>query len=100
MASYSVAAGEVGAQAKTLVANTADTVTIDRDANEIIVTALNTAGLIYFTVDGTAPTVAGNNTYVVPNIVGASKRVTVPSAGDTVVRLISGFAAMYSVEAV
>lgn len=96
MASYTVAASEVGVHDKALVASTADTVTIDRDCNEVEVIADGSADL-YFTVDGTTPTVAGQNTHRLPTGAVGRRTVVVPTAGDTVVKLISSGTPRYSV---
>ena len=96
MASYAVAASEVGVHDKALVAATVDTVTFDRDCDEVEVIA-DGAAAVYFTVDGSAPTVAGNNTHVLPAGAVGRRRVVVPTSGDTVVKLISSGTPRYSV---
>jgi Chitobiase/beta-hexosaminidase C-terminal domain len=97
MASHSVAAGEIGVHAKTLAAATVDTVTFDRDCDSVEVENETGAGVIYFTVDGSTPTVAGANTYRVSDIKGMALQVPVYSAGDTVVKLIGSAETVYSV---
>jgi hypothetical protein len=94
MASYTVAVGEHGAYEKTLVASTVDTVTFAGDLSGVEVVNEGTTG-IYFTVNGTAPTVGSQAAYYVPP---TSVR-TVPSgeAGGTVVKLISSGTPKYSV---
>lgn len=96
MASYSVAAGERGAHRKTLVASTVDTVTFSRDVDMVEVLNLDGAAEIYFTTDGSTPTVGGANTDVLPAAVNAVER-DVPTSGATVVKLISSGTPMYSV---
>lgn len=98
MADHAVGAAELAAHDKTLVASTVDTVTFARDCAEIEVLNLNGAGILYFTTDGSVPTVAGANTHLVPAVAGAGKRVDVRGAGATVVKLISAAATSYSVE--
>lgn len=99
MASYTVATSEVGVYEKTLVANTVDTVTFQRNAGTIEVVS-DGADEIYFTVDGSTPTVAGNSTYGLPAVASA-KLVKVPPAnrtgGSTVVKLISAGTPKYSI---
>lgn len=95
MANHSVAAGELGVRQKTLVADTVDTVTFDRDCDEIEVLIASGTDRIYFTVDGSTPTVAGNNTHEV--LGGTALRVPVATSGDTVVKLISSTTPAYSV---
>ena len=98
MANYSIAATEVALYGKTLAANTEDDVTIARDCDRARVYNDTGTAIIYFTVDGSTPTVAGNNTYRVPATAGASKSVDVPTAGNTVVKVISAGTPTYSVE--
>lgn len=97
MASYSVAAAEVGAYAKVLVASTVDTVTIDRDCDMVRVHNDTGSAAIFFTVDGSAPTVNGQGTYRVPAFAGAYSDVGVTTSGDTTVKLISSGTPTYSV---
>jgi hypothetical protein len=96
MSSYSVGASELAAHAKVLVASTVDTVTFARDCDTVEVLSLDGSAAIYFTVDGTTPTVGGANTNVVPAAVG-SLELDVPTAGNTVVKLISAGTPIYSV---
>lgn len=96
MASYTVAAGLVGAHAKTLVASTVDTVTFTAtDLDEVEVLSDGTAA-VYFTVDGTTPTVAGDGMWEIP-AARAVRTVQVPTAGATIVKLISSGTPVYSV---
>lgn len=98
MATYTVASGERGVHAKTLVANTADTVTFTgRDCNQVEVVSDGTAAL-YVTVDGvTTATVAGVKTDVLPTSVPSVRVLNVTIAGATVVSLISSGTTTYSV---
>jgi hypothetical protein len=95
MASYSVAAGQVGAHAKTLVASTVDTVTFTDDVDEIEVMSDGTSA-VYFTVDGSTPAVGGAGTWGLPAS-PAARTVEVRSASGTVVKLISAGTPLYSV---
>ena len=96
MAEYTVAAEMRGAYNKTLVAATADTVTFANDLRTVEVVSNGTAD-IFVTVDGSTPTVAGANTYILP--AGAISVREMPSAlgGVTVVKLISSGTPTYSV---
>lgn len=101
MASYSVAAAERGAYGKTLVASTVDTVTFADDRARIEVVSDGTAA-IYFTVNGTTPTVGGAATYEIPAGSAAVREVAVDfgsrdQAGGSVVKLISSGTPKYSV---
>lgn len=97
MANYTVAAGEHGAYAKTLVASTVDTVTFtDRDLDTVEVFSSG-AVAVYVTVDGSTPTVGGAATWELPAGGPAVRTITVPTAGATVVKLISASTPVYSV---
>lgn len=94
MANYTVAIGEISVHEKTLVASTVDTVTFGRDPDRTEVYNDSSTDRIYFTVDGSTPTVAGVNCYVVPPKAARA----VPSAGSgNVVKLISTGTPTYSV---
>jgi hypothetical protein len=88
MASYSVTA----AKHATLAASTVDTVTLPGIGTEshIEVSNWHSTALIYFTADGSTPTVAGDDTLVV----GPGTSLTVTGFR---VKLISASAAPYSV---
>lgn len=84
---------------RTLVASTVDRLTFGSNFVQVEVVNRDGAAEIYFTVDGTDPTVGGTNTHVLPAAIGAvvvaaSKRAT------TVVRLISSGTPAYSVRSV
>lgn len=110
MANYTVAAGQVAAHAKLLTVSTVDTVTFQlgstsspgwaaRLPKKVQVLSDGVAD-IYFTVDGSTPTVAGSNCYRVPAVAAASVVVSVADsdpADPVVVKLISSGAATYSV---
>lgn len=97
MASYTADSDDIGIHAKTLVAATVDTLTFDQDLEQVEIINLTGDAIIYFTVDGSTPTVAGQNTYVLPAAVG-SLTLWVPTPGDTVVKLISSGTPTYSVQ--
>lgn len=92
MASYTV----TKAKHATLVAATVDTVTLAA-ANEVAVTNRSSADTIFFRLDGTAPVVDGDDSYVVGPL--AMKVVNLAPEIATV-KLISSGAAPYSVEGV
>lgn len=81
----------------TLTGGAVTTVTLTEDATNVTVIVRSTTltDAIYFTVDGTAPSAAGNDTYVaVPNV-----PATVNARGGSapVVKLISSTTPGYSV---
>jgi hypothetical protein len=83
----------------TLVANTVTTVTFS--ANYSVVEFINVDGVstIYFNIDtDTAPTVQGNDTYVLPATI-CSRTVGSDGKEATVVKLISSGTPKYSVVA-
>jgi len=101
VASYAVAVstGERAAWGKVAVASTVDTVTFDRDLFAVRVTNDTGAAAIYFTVDGSTPTVGGAGTYRVPAVAGATADVTTQGGASTdAVKLISVGTPTYSVE--
>lgn len=94
MASYAVTADQAGAWEKTLVAATVDTVTFGDDLRNVTIINEGTTG-IYFTVDGSTPTVGGAASLYAP----PTSTTSVASAigGGTVVKLISSGTPKYSV---
>lgn len=79
----------------TLTADTVDDVTFSR-AREIEVVNVDGADAIYFTTDGTDPTVAGDDTHVVPGTIGYLEVFS----KTPVVKLISSGTPKYSVRVV
>jgi hypothetical protein len=94
VASYTVALGERGVH-KTLVASTVDTVTFSKDCDRVEIVNRDGAAELYFTTDGTSPTVGGNNALVLPAAMGSY--VTTAVGGLSVVKLISSGTPAYSV---
>lgn len=100
MATYTIAAGKIAAHAKSLGANTEDVVSFSgtshtgsyRTADILIHSG---TAPVYFTTDGSAATVAGDNCYVV--LPANSAQVSFTLAGSGAVHLISAAAAVYSV---
>lgn len=71
-----------------LTANTVETVQLAVDANDLDVW-VTAGGPVYFTVDGSTPTVKGQSTYCAPAT--GSLQVKVPGyVGNTLVKLIAG----------
>ena len=81
----------------TLTAATVDTVTFPDADHSVEVYNRSAAGYIYFTTDNSAPTVAGDNTFVV----GPGQALPIPDAAveSANVKLISATADAYSVTA-
>lgn len=99
MASYDLTGtGGIAVHAKTLVANTVDTVTLDSDWDWVEVVS-DGAGALYVRVDGSNPTVAGPNAFVLPAGVASSREIKVRTSTPTVVKLISPGTPTYSVMA-
>ncbi len=95
MANYSVNR----AKSATLVASTVDTITFPAfgtySANTVKVINRDTTNPIFFVADGSTPTVAGDDCYCVPP--GGSAVITLSGGA---VKVISGFASPYTVQAV
>lgn len=92
MADYTVTKGAIGVYEIPLAADVAKTIEFQRDLSEVEVTALAAEHPVYFTVDGSVPTVAGSNCYMLPPG-STSAQVEVLTNGNTVVRVISAGAA-------
>jgi hypothetical protein len=91
MATYTVSAGTVGVYVKTLVASTVDTVTFTDDISGIELGTSDGSAAIYFTVDGSTPTVGGANCYMIPAAANAYRTIFDSSFAQVgnVVKLIS-----------
>lgn len=97
MASYSVTTGQIGVHGKTLVASTVDTVTYAEDIPQVTVVSDGAAALFY-TLDGSTPTVNGANCYILPAGAVSVDARWIPTSGATVVKLISAGTPTYSVQ--
>lgn len=91
MATYSV----VRAKHATLVASTVDTINLSADHKVVQVHNRDGVSAIYFTVDGTTPTVGGDDILVFPAAIGW---VDVPVGDNAAVKLISAGTPAYSVQ--
>lgn len=97
MPDYTVSGSAVGKHGIALTANTESTVTFADDVNTVEVACLSAStDPVWFTVNNAAATVEGSATYFLFPGRNAA-RVDVPTAGPTVVRLISAAAATVSV---
>lgn len=88
----------------TLSANTVDTITLSAWSRYVLVIN-KSSDIIYATTDGTAPTVAGDDTYCVPSNSskllfneGVEPEPALGVTAGTVVKLISSGTPAYSVE--
>lgn len=82
----------------TLTANVVTTVTVAKAVSTIEVVNVNGAGSIYFTVNGTNPTVGGDDCEIVAAGTGAAFLVDAPN-NPVSVKLISAEATEYTVRA-
>lgn len=73
----------------TLTAATVATVTLDADFNNVEVVNVDGTAAVYFTLDGDDPTVAGDDTYVLPAAVGSVEMPVHNWSAATSVKLIS-----------
>lgn len=95
MTTRPLAQGEVGMHAFVLTPNAVDTVTFVEDL-QLVTIISDGADAVYYTLDGSAPTVGGKNCYVIPAGGGADTRE--PKAPSTTVKLISAGAPTLSVQ--
>lgn len=100
MASYTLAAGGKGVYGKTLVENTVDTVTIEGDCEAVEVINESGSKAVYFTTDGSAPTVKGATTHEVSAIAGRTLKVNTGGivGENTIIKVIAAGTPEYSVE--
>ena len=98
MAEYKVEAGQIGAYEKVLSASTVDTVVFEERVTTVRIISDGTAA-IYFTTNGTAPTVKGQADFQVPKGALTFTEEITEGAGTTLtVKLISEGTPTYSVE--
>lgn len=85
---------------ETLAADAVDNVTISKPGDEVEVTNRDGSAELYFTIDGTDPTVGGDDTFVLPAAI-CSRIVSQDQDASPVrvVKLISSGTPAYSVEA-
>lgn len=88
-----------GCYEKTLTASVVDTVNFDTDWNEVEVVSNGLAPL-FVTVDGSSPTVNGEDSYILPAGTVSSRTIVVPGSGTTTVKVISSAPTTYSVAGV
>lgn len=98
MASYTSTAAEFGIYEKTLVASTVDTLTMSRVMGRIELITDGVAS-IFFTIDGSTPTVGGQGCYYVPAIACVREINLYPANTAAVIKLISVGIPKYSVSA-
>lgn len=96
MANYEVAKGKVGAHAKTLAPGVVDSVTFKAVGDMEIEVRSNGAAAIYFTLDGSNPTVKGDHCYELP-ATPSVRTVDRTQNQNQVVKLISAGSPEYSV---
>jgi hypothetical protein len=88
----------------TLVQNVVSTVTLDEEYAAVRLVFLSGSNPVWFTVDGTTPTVAGDNSLVLAPVVGEVQVPTGNPASETTVgdsptlNLVSNAAATVEVE--
>lgn len=94
MAVYDVGTGKVGVHDKALAANVMDAVNFADDPGAVEVVS-DGAAKVYVSVDGSAATVGGANTYLLPAV--ACSRVIEHPGDPRAVKLISAGTPVYSV---
>lgn len=80
----------------TLLAAVVDTITFGQSAGEVRITNLSAALAIYITLDGSAPTIAGDDCYAIAPL--QTRSFGPADVSRPVVNIISSGAAVYSVE--
>lgn len=81
-----------------LTAATVDTVNLDGDYSEVEVINRDGAAEIFFTVDGGAPVVAGDDNHILPAAIsGVTVNASKETGDPTVVKLISSGTPKYTV---
>lgn len=88
MASYTVAEDAIGTAVFTMAANTVDTVTFADDLTNLGVINVDGVAEVFYTMDGSTPTVGGANCYYLPAAAAVDTRCP-RTSGGTVVKLIS-----------
>jgi hypothetical protein len=83
----------------TLVADTVATVNLATNAARIEVVNVDGVAAVYFTTDDSVPTVAGDNTHVLPAAIGAVEVPDETAGQDSVIKLISAGTPKVSVRA-
>lgn len=81
----------------TLTPSTSGDVVVTGYASEVAVINVSGEAPIYFRIDGTAPTIEGDNCYVVPAGVGATTIIDGPAGNGVTVKAISASAVKVSV---
>lgn len=81
----------------TLVASTISTVTFPSDVLQLEIINRSGSAEIYYTVDGSAPTVGGNDVPVLPAAICVDKTIS-PGSGATVIKLISSGTPTYTIK--
>ena len=88
MATYTVSADAIGTSLFTMTANTADVVTFTDDLTDVEVVS-DGAAAVYYTIDGSTPSINGANCYYLPSGVASVDARKPRTDGGTVVKLIS-----------
>lgn len=96
---HTLSATDIGAHLVTLTANTVETFSFPRDLDRVDVISDGTAD-IYYTLDGSDPTVAGSKTYRIPagGPVVDTRAPGTPGDSSTIVKLISAGKPVVSVQ--
>lgn len=98
MAQHHVAdGGEVGAHELHLAAGEVEEIAFSGGLGTVTIVNLDGAAALYFTTDGSTPTVAGARCYVVPAVIGTAT-VPVATNGPNIVKVVSAGAPVISVQ--
>jgi hypothetical protein len=97
---FTAAAGDRAVHNKALTASTVLWIDLGRKWEKVEVANLDGAAAVYFTVDGSTPTVGGGATFVLPAAIGALTVRCVTAGSTSVVKAISVGAPTISVTGV
>lgn len=93
---YTIAAGAVAQHAFALSTSTVETVTFTDNVSAVQIISDGTAA-VYYTTDGSTPTVGGANCYLIPAAVCVEERA-MPQQGTDAIKLISSGTPTLSVQ--
>lgn len=97
MATYSIATGDLAAHGKTLVSNTADTITVADFVDDVtVVVYAGTTVPVFVTTDGSTPATSNAKARVI--LPGERRVFPMPTNTGGTVKIVSASAAVYSVE--
>lgn len=95
MAEHTIASGDIAKHGIALAADVVDTVTFGDNVKAVQIIS-DGAAAVYYTVDGSTPTLGGANCYMIPAVAAVDERVM--NTSSDVVKLISSGTPVLSVQ--